>query len=260
MATSQEKDPKKLISKRYVDLTNNQKEIVHSYIGKYDTLSASEQKTIDKHNKDNGQVIVDFFVNAIKNLPNEYDLNEKAKLEATFGGHPDLSQTFRFANLLLTCPNVYLKVLLTYAFWILINDVRITPNIKTQFQPLEQAAFQQEKEQVKSKHLKFDENARSSPNISKTIYNNLILSIKNIDDAKATFNSLLRLITRCYGDDLSNSIRDACENSVRYCTTATILSKLKVLADLVPDPRMKEQINVALRNMIQKLEGSSVNL
>ena len=163
----------------------------------------------------------------------------------------DLSDRYQLLRTLIVAPNVYLKILLTYCFWELIGDTRVTPTLQQMF--LNTATFEQDAEATRAKGFVYAPTQEDKMELTNTAYVIFVQEVQKLDESNKYIEKMQRDMNSYLKGNVGDQAVEAARNSVRFCTTATALAKIKVIADLVQEPTTIARINQAIQNLINKV-------
>lgn len=176
---------------------------------------------------------------------------------------PALRYANMFVRLLLEFPAIWLKLVLTYVFWITMDQIVISPTIKELFQRNDK----NENQALESKNFSYNrfEDTAANYNISAAIvYEQHIEPNANpannitIDNIKKTLNSIIQLANKVLENNVGTKARAACEVSARGTSLFHYIRLMGCLSGLTPPGDECTKINEALANLITQVENTDL--
>jgi hypothetical protein len=176
---------------------------------------------------------------------------------------PALRSANTFVRLLLEFPAIWLKLVLTYVFWITMDQIVISPTIKELFQRNDK----DENKALESKNFsynKFEDDIENYKQSAAVVYEQHIEPNANpansitIDNIKKTLNLIIQLANIVLEHDVGTKARAACEASARGTSLFHYIRLMGCLSGLTPSGPECDQINEALANLITQVQNTDL--
>lgn len=217
-----------------VDVLNRMyKEVVESYRDKSPLGTINQQ--LDNIN--------DFIVTDIP----------EADYEVTAKNH-------EFLRLLIEFPSVWLKIVLTFVFWITLDEITVSETIKNLFQHVDLA----QNEALHNKFFSFNRYStdEAAARAGKLWFNKIIYPIFvnrasfSIERVKGILEKIIKKADSILEDNAGSKALAACEASARGTTLFHYLKLMGCLSGLVAEGTPEcAQIREALSNLIESAEN-----
>ena len=170
---------------------------------------------------------------------------------------PTTLTNHQFVVLLINYPSVWLKIVLTFVFWITLDEKIISETIKKLFTnvDLEQNAA------LKSKFFSYNRfgNSVEAQQVADFWYDTLILqnysnNAVTLDVVKTILNNIIKKADAVLENNAGSKARAACEASARGTTLFHYLKLMGCLSGLVAPGAECDAIKEALKNLIESAE------